>query len=71
MGVEDIERMRSLLVDLGRDHTVVLIEHNVTLVMDVCQTVTVLDRGRVLVEGPPEVVSQDSRVREAYLGVGI
>ena len=71
MGVDDLERMHSLLMDLSRDHTIVLIEHNVGLVMDVCNTVTVLDHGHVLTEGLPEVVSQDARVREAYLGVGI
>lgn len=71
MGIEDLERMHNLLLDLARDYTIVLIEHNVRLVMDVCHTVTVLDQGQVLMEGPPEKVSQDARVREAYLGVGI
>ena len=69
MGVEDIDLMLRLLTDLAQDHTIVLIEHNVELVMSVSDVVTVLDRGAVLVEGPPEEVGRHPRVREAYLGV--
>jgi branched-chain amino acid transport system ATP-binding protein len=69
MGVEDIDLMLGLLTDLAQDHTIVLIEHNVELVMTVSNVITVLDRGAVLVEGPPEEVGRHPRVREAYLGV--
>lgn len=71
MGIDDLERMHGLLLDLSKDHTIVLIEHNVSLVMDICHTVTVLHQGRVLMEGSPEAVGRDARVRDAYLGVGI
>lgn len=69
MGVEDIELMLGLLHDLASDHTIVLIEHNVELVMTVSDVITVLDRGTVLVEGPPKEVARHPKVREAYLGV--
>jgi branched-chain amino acid transport system ATP-binding protein len=53
---------------LGRDHTVMLIEHNMGIVMSISHTITVMSRGRILVEGRPDEVRADVRVRAAYLG---
>ncbi|WP_306316405.1 MULTISPECIES: ABC transporter ATP-binding protein [unclassified Streptomyces] len=47
---------------------VLLVEHNVAFVMELCSRVVVLDLGSVLAEGTPEVIRADARVREAYLG---
>jgi len=52
----------------ARGITVVLVEHNMKLVMEVSQHVVVLDYGRKLAEGAPRAVSRDRRVIEAYLG---
>jgi branched-chain amino acid transport system ATP-binding protein len=49
--------------------TVLLVDHNVRLVSEVCDRVAVMDWGEVIAEGPPEQVWADARVREAYLGV--
>lgn len=68
MGVDDIDQMRQLVVDLARDHTVLVIEHNMSIVMSISHVVTVMAQGEVLVEGPPETVQTDPQVRSAYLG---
>ncbi|WP_421566966.1 ABC transporter ATP-binding protein [Ochrobactrum sp. EDr1-4] len=68
MGIDDIEDMKRLIKDLGRDHTVLFIEHNMGIVMNISDTVTVMRAGRKLVEGPPAFVRDDPEVRRAYLG---
>ncbi|MFA4913043.1 MAG: ABC transporter ATP-binding protein [Comamonadaceae bacterium] len=68
MGVDDLEGMKRLIRGLREDHTVVLIEHNMNIVMDISDTITVMQQGRVLVEGRPDAIRNDARVRTAYLG---
>ncbi len=50
--------------------TILLIEHQMKLVMGICERITVLDFGETLVEGPPEVIRNHPKVLEAYLGEG-
>lgn len=68
MGINDIDEMKALIRDLGRDHTVLFIEHNMGIVMNISDTVSVMKLGRMLVEGPPSVVRDDPEVKAAYLG---
>jgi branched-chain amino acid transport system ATP-binding protein len=48
--------------------TILIVEHNMSLVMGIAEQVVVLDAGRVIADGPPEAVSRDAGVLEAYLG---
>ncbi len=70
MGHEDIERISALIKTVAADRTVLMVEHNLSVVENLCDRITVLTRGRVLAEGNYDTVSNNSDVREAYLGVG-
>ena len=68
MGAEDVARIAELIRSVGRDRTVVMVEHNLSVVADLCDRITVLQRGRELTTGTYDLVSADPRVRSAYMG---
>ena len=70
LGHEDIGRISALIRRAARDRTVLMVEHNLSVVADLSDTITVLTRGRVLAEGSYAEVSDNPEVREAYLGTG-
>ena len=70
MGREDIIRISTLIRTAAADRTVLMVEHNLSVVADLCDRITVLTRGHVLAEGDYKTVSTDPAVREAYLGTG-
>ena len=70
MGHEDIDRIAQLIKRVAADRTVLMVEHNLSVVADLSDTITVLTRGRILAEGNYETVSANPDVREAYMGVG-
>jgi branched-chain amino acid transport system ATP-binding protein len=68
MGLEDVERTVDLIARVRDGRTVVMVEHNMSVVGRLADRVTVLQSGRILVEGPYETVRADPRVVAAYLG---
>jgi branched-chain amino acid transport system ATP-binding protein len=70
MGHEDIDRIAALIKSVAANRTVLMVEHNLSVVANLSHCITVLTRGRILAEGDYDKVSSDPEVREAYLGVG-
>jgi branched-chain amino acid transport system ATP-binding protein len=68
MGHEDVGRVVELIRRVSANRTVLMVEHNMNVVSNLSDTITVLARGSVLAEGPYEQVSKDPRVLEAYVG---
>ncbi len=70
MGREDITRVSDLIRKVAKNRTVLMVEHNLSVVAQLSDTITVLARGEILAEGPYAQVSRDARVVEAYMGTG-
>ncbi|MBM3548150.1 MAG: ABC transporter ATP-binding protein [Alphaproteobacteria bacterium] len=70
MGHEDIERTAQLIRQVAANRTVVMVEHNMKVVANLSDRITVLQRGEILAEGPYAEVSRDQRVIQAYMGSG-
>lgn len=68
MGTEDVSRTAELIRRVAKGRTVLMVEHNLGVVAKLCDRITVLARGEVLVEGDYDTVSQDPRVIESYIG---
>jgi len=68
MGHEDVERTAALIRRVAKDRTVLMVEHNLSVVADLSDRITVLARGEILAEGDYGQVSQDPAVIEAYMG---
>jgi branched-chain amino acid transport system ATP-binding protein len=68
MGHEDVDRVKNLIKEVAVGRTVLMVEHNMSVVSGICDTITVLQRGAVLAEGSYAEVSANPQVKEAYMG---
>ena len=68
MGHEDVDRVKALIKEVAVGRTVLMVEHNMSVVSGICDRITVLARGAVLAEGPYSEVSKNPQVIEAYMG---
>ena len=71
MGHEDIALVTALIKRVAAQRTILMVEHNLSVVANLSHTITVLQRGSILAEGSYEEVSKNPQVREAYLGATI
>jgi branched-chain amino acid transport system ATP-binding protein len=70
LGQEDIGRIAALIRKVAADRTVLMVEHNLSVVADLSDRITVLTRGCILAEGDYPAVSANPQVVEAYMGTG-
>jgi branched-chain amino acid transport system ATP-binding protein len=70
MGHEDIDRIAALIKRMAANRTVLMVEHNLSVVANLSDQITVLARGEILAEGDYETVSRDPEVIQAYMGAG-
>lgn len=68
MAQEDIARITGLIKEIAANRTVLMVEHNLNVVADLCDRITVMQRGEILADGTYDQISTDPRVQEAYLG---
>jgi len=68
MGHADVRRVAELIRKVSADRTILMVEHNLSVVADLSDVITVMQHGAVLAEGPYSEVSRDPRVLEAYVG---
>jgi branched-chain amino acid transport system ATP-binding protein len=68
MGHEDVGRVTELIKKVGANRTILMVEHNMSVVSSIADTISVLQRGQIIAEGPYAVVSKNPQVLEAYMG---
>jgi branched-chain amino acid transport system ATP-binding protein len=70
MAHEDVERITALIKKVAANRTVLMVEHNLSVVSTLSDHITVLARGEILAQGDYAAVSRNPAVIEAYLGAG-
>jgi branched-chain amino acid transport system ATP-binding protein len=70
LGQDDIRRISALIRAVAKTRTVLMVEHNLSVVADLSDVITVLTRGQILAEGGYKEIAANAEVREAYLGTG-
>ena len=68
MSRTETERIARLVRQIADRTSVLLVEHDTEVVLSISDTITVMTQGRVIAQGPPEQISKDPQVQDAYLG---
>jgi branched-chain amino acid transport system ATP-binding protein len=68
MSTGETGRIAALVRQLAARTAILLVEHDTEMVLSISDRITVMTQGRVIAEGPPDVIARDGRVRDAYLG---
>jgi branched-chain amino acid transport system ATP-binding protein len=68
MGHEDVQRVTELIKKVSAGRTILMVEHNMSVVSGICDKISVLQRGAMLAEGTYQEVSRNPEVMEAYMG---
>jgi branched-chain amino acid transport system ATP-binding protein len=68
MGHEDVDRVTQLIKKVSEGRTVIMVEHNMKVVANIADTISVLQRGELIAEGNYDTVSNNPQVMEAYMG---
>lgn len=71
MGMEDVGSVTDLIKKVSAGRTIIMVEHNLGVVSELADTITVLARGEVIAEGSYDVVSKNPQVMEAYMGTSV
>ena len=65
---EETQELITLIRDIAEDRTILLVEHDMKVVMDIAERITVLHNGRIIAQGSAEEIQEDEMVKEVYLG---
>jgi urea transport system ATP-binding protein len=68
MTTEETDKTAEIILSLAGNHTILVIEHDMAFVRQICKTITVLHQGRVLAEGTAQEIERNPDVTQAYLG---
>jgi branched-chain amino acid transport system ATP-binding protein len=68
MGHEDVDMIKHMIKRVSENRTTLMVEHNMQVIADISDTITVLQRGQILAQGNYAEVSSNPAVREAYMG---
>jgi branched-chain amino acid transport system ATP-binding protein len=68
MSAKEASEMATLIKEIAKEKTVILVEHNMDVVMRIADKITVFDKGKILAEGSPKSISENKKVQEVYLG---
>ncbi len=68
LGIQETVEIAKTIRGLAGGTTIIIVEHDMDVVMSVADTITVLDQGRIIAEGPPQAIRESERVRKVYLG---